>query len=162
MKRTWALGLVVIFTLAGCAAPSSPAVQDPPAEETSEPTPEVQEYNPPPPPPFEGEAAETPEAKAIAAEVALAFSEAFEWPDAGPYPEVTGFYGTGSPPELIVQVVTTLAYDPAVEDPHALDLCMDVTTLWPVIGSPDGWNMSVIRSADGSFLTYCTNHATGP
>jgi hypothetical protein len=174
MKRILALGLVT-FALAGCAAsPSSPATQEPaPSVTAADPSPEdtsqANLYNPPEPPAFEGGVpAETDEATGLAAQVANAFSAAYEWPTAGPYPEVSGFYGFGSSTAtidvdaLIIEVVTTLPATPGVDSPRAIEICQAVTDLWPGIGSPAEWNAIEVRSVDGANMAFCTTHATGP
>jgi hypothetical protein len=177
MKRILALGLA-IFTLAGCAAAphSSPATQDPPASAvapTAEPLPgdtnQANGYNPPAPPTFAIPLpATSDEANGLAALVANAFGSMYEWPDAGPYPEVVGFYGFGTTAagsdadRLTIVATTTLIADPGVDSAPAAKICAAIGGQWETVGSPPGWNATFVTSEDGQFMAFCTNFATGP
>jgi hypothetical protein len=161
MKRSLVLTLT-LAVLAGCAAQPAPPVEEP-TESSPSASPEEQGYNPPPAPDFGDDYfdAPTPENDALAAQVADAFSAMYEWPDAGPFPEVVAFYGRGGPDGTFIEVTTTLVAATDADSPRALEICTSLAPVWEAIGEPD-WNNVEVRDQTGAFLSYCTNHATGP
>jgi hypothetical protein len=183
MKRILVLGLAVftlaVLTLAGCGAatPSGPPTLAPPASSaiapTAEPLPadtsQSNLYNPPEAPAFAIPLpATSDEAYGLAAMVANAFGEIYEWPDAGPYPEVLGFYGFGTSTaesdadRLTIVATTTLVADPKVDNAQASKICAAIGGLWETVGSPPGWNATFVTSEDGQMMAFCTGFATGP